>query len=345
MIDYLIVGQGIAGSILADRLIDRGKKVKIIDRGLDSSATRAASGIINPITGRSFVKSWQYDALIFEAKKYYAACADKWSVELIKNLPLWRTLHNVLAENKWYARSGDPGYEGLMGDPVKPELFAERLHEQVLLGPVLEAHLVDMFALVHVLRKSWVEENILIEEDFNAEKIEWDQGGLRYGEIKAKDLILCQGYEGNKCGWFANLPLQGYRGEALTLDHPSWPQHILKSKEFMVPRFDGSVWFGSYNRKDDLGPKPTEEGNQFLKNRMRALLRDETVVKGHLCGIRPTTKDRKPLLGTHAVLRHLHIFNGLGAKGASLAPLLSKWMVDYLVAGRPLPAEVLISRF
>jgi glycine oxidase len=61
-------------------------------------------------------------------------------------------------------------------------------------------------------------------------------------------------------------------------------------------------------------------------------------------GIRPTTRDRRPIIGTHQAFNKLHVFNGLGAKGYLLAPLLAKEFVTHLLTGAPLDPEVVINR-
>ncbi|MFT5168556.1 MAG: glycine oxidase, partial [Saprospiraceae bacterium] len=57
-VDYLIIGQGLAGSLLAYQLLERGKTVQIIDNHHNGASSSIAAGIINPITGRRFAKSW-----------------------------------------------------------------------------------------------------------------------------------------------------------------------------------------------------------------------------------------------------------------------------------------------
>ena len=56
-VDYLVIGQGIAGTWLSYFLLKQGKSVLVIDQWDEHSASHVASGIINPITGRNFVKT------------------------------------------------------------------------------------------------------------------------------------------------------------------------------------------------------------------------------------------------------------------------------------------------
>ena len=67
IIDYLIIGQGLAGSLLAWELIQRDCKVVIIDNGKEN-ASQVAAGLINPITGMRFVKSTDVDTLLPDSK-------------------------------------------------------------------------------------------------------------------------------------------------------------------------------------------------------------------------------------------------------------------------------------
>ena len=46
----------------------------------------------------------------------------------------------------------------------------------------------------------------------------------------------------------------------------------------------------------------------------------------------------------HPDFKHLYLFNGLGAKGYLIAPLLAKEFVDYLIFDKPLDPEVNLVR-
>ena len=61
--DFIIVGQGIAGTVLADHLIGSGFKILVIDESGLSNSSRVAGGLFNPITGRNMVKTWRADEL------------------------------------------------------------------------------------------------------------------------------------------------------------------------------------------------------------------------------------------------------------------------------------------
>ena len=75
--DYIIAGQGIAGSNLAMHLLERGKKIAVIDDDWNGAACKVAAGVLNPITGKRLVKSWRSGIAMPYAKKYYASLQEK----------------------------------------------------------------------------------------------------------------------------------------------------------------------------------------------------------------------------------------------------------------------------
>jgi flavin-dependent dehydrogenase len=59
LFDLLIVGQGLAGSIVASQALGRGLKVRIMDPGAAETASRVAGGILDPVSGQKFTPAWR----------------------------------------------------------------------------------------------------------------------------------------------------------------------------------------------------------------------------------------------------------------------------------------------
>jgi glycine/D-amino acid oxidase-like deaminating enzyme len=94
LIDFLIIGQGLAGSLLAWELIQRGCNVVIIDNGLEN-ASQVAAGLINPITGMRFVKSADVDTLLPAAKRCYSHLADFFQQDFYIEKPMLRIFNSA----------------------------------------------------------------------------------------------------------------------------------------------------------------------------------------------------------------------------------------------------------
>src|SRR5436190_23508140 len=81
--DILIVGQGLAGTLIGWEFERAGIPFEIVDGGHAAAASTVAAGMINPITGRRLVKSWQIEAWLPLAEATYR------ELESALALPLW----------------------------------------------------------------------------------------------------------------------------------------------------------------------------------------------------------------------------------------------------------------
>jgi hypothetical protein len=65
-VDYLIVGQGIAGTFFAQKLIETNQSFLFVDQFSQSTSSKIAAGMFNPISGKRMVKSWKADEMLEE---------------------------------------------------------------------------------------------------------------------------------------------------------------------------------------------------------------------------------------------------------------------------------------
>jgi glycine/D-amino acid oxidase-like deaminating enzyme len=67
-------------------------------------------------------------------------------------------------------------------------------------------------------------------------------------------------------------------------------------------------------------------------------------ITGQQAGVRPSTKDRRPILGEHPYHKNMFIFNGLGTKGVSLAPYFVKQLSEFIFLQKDINPEANIER-
>src|SRR5687768_11683343 len=84
--DILILGQGLAGTLLAWEFERAGISFAVVDAGHAQAASRVAAGIINPITGRRLVKSWRVDEWLPAARTAYR------EIERALGVPIWQEM-------------------------------------------------------------------------------------------------------------------------------------------------------------------------------------------------------------------------------------------------------------
>jgi len=87
-VDYLLIGQGLAGTVLSQRLIRAGKKVRIIDNAKANRSSRVAAGLYNPITGKRLVKTWNADKLFPEIAPFYLGMEEEVGKKFLYQKPI-----------------------------------------------------------------------------------------------------------------------------------------------------------------------------------------------------------------------------------------------------------------
>src|SRR5690554_1654655 len=106
-VDFLLVGQGIAGTALSYRLLESGKKVHIVDAAEENDCSRVAAGLYNPVTGRKMVKTWFADHIFPEIEPFYHGLEETLKTKFIYNRPIYRPFSSIEEQNEWMGKSGD----------------------------------------------------------------------------------------------------------------------------------------------------------------------------------------------------------------------------------------------
>ena len=122
---------------------------------------------------------------------------------------------------------------------------------------------------------------------------------------------------------------------------------ILRTYEAAVSTnlFDDVFKVGATYKWDNDDTTPTPQGYAELKDKTDVLIDGSYEVLEHVVGIRPTTKDRRPILGKHEQEHNMYLFNGLGSKGVLIAPYFSKIMADFILNNTVIDNEISTNRF
>lgn len=344
-VDFIIVGQGLAGTSMAIRLLDEGKSLVIIDEGKEQSASLISSGIINPITGRRYVKSWMFDDLLPFALEFYKKLERRWNVKIIKPIQLLRALSNVLEENLWVGQSGKEDYQEYFGSIRKEGRLVSQFKNQVVLGEVKSAFQVDIRTLIQLARKEFLKKNLLIQQKVNIEDISFDSL-IHFKNIRAKQIIFAEGWNVINNPLFSSLPFDPTKGEVFITQLDEYHlTEVVKNNKFMVPWAEDRYWVGSTNQNGVNNDSPDFKKQGELKTFLQDYVKSECEILEKWTAVRPSTKQRRPIIGRHLNHTHTFLFNGLGTKGASLAPYFSNILCNHILKGLPIPHEVNIEKY
>ena len=354
---YIVVGQGVAGSLLAYFLRKNGQKVLVFDENTEGvpSSSKIAAGVINPITGRRFVKSWRIDALLPVAKRTYQDLEKLLNVQIWHERNIVRTLKDTEEENNFLLRRTYPDYQHFCGETVD-NLENTHLHSFHAFAAIKNGAQVNLPFFIAAFRRYLIENQIFINEKIAFDDLIIEDDLVIYKSIKAKKIIFADGAAGATNPHFNWLPFNLDKGELLLVRIPSLDiQRIFKNKISIVPLHDvGSdgqmnkenlYWVGATNAWQYDNDWPTEANKQLIINELREILNCPFEVVAHQAAVRPTVRDRRPFIGLHPQIPSLGIFNGFGAKGASLIPFFAEHFVDSLLNKVQLDKEVDIQRF
>jgi glycine oxidase len=348
MLDYIIVGQGLAGSLLSFMLLKKGKKIAVVDNNFSTSSSMAAAGIINPITGRHFVKSWKTDELYPVFTQTYLEISELIQKQIFqpKNVSiLFREVENL---NNWLGRSTDANLDGFHSNNIDQKKYLETFGKDLI--EVVDFNFSGRCDLKSLLVE-WKKylKNIQIpylEEEFDYNSLELNDSEIAYKNLKAGRLVFCEGAAVIKNPYFNYLPFWPSKGEALIVEIPAYPfaEKMVKDGIFIIHLENDKYWVGSTYNKTFPDENPTEVEYDNLMDSLSKMLKIPFTVIDHIAAIRPTVRDRKPFLGQHPACKLLYIFNGLGAKGSSLGPFFAKQFCEYLEEGRMIDKDVDINR-
>jgi glycine/D-amino acid oxidase-like deaminating enzyme len=167
-----------------------------------------------------------------------------------------------------------------------------------------------------------------------------------YQQIKSKYVVFCEGYRLQDNSLFSGDFLNPSKGEVLILRIPDYkPSANVKRKFFLAPWKDDLFWFGAIDGWHFTDDKPSAKGFKILSDHAAKMIKIPFQIIDHLAAIRPTIKDRRPVIGRHPEYERIFLFNGLGTKGASLAPYWAEKLVSLIEDHQPLDPTVLYSRF
>lgn len=340
--DYLIVGQGLAGTLLSYQLIQQHQRILVIDESVTHTSSKIAAGMFTPLSGKRLAKSWMAEELLPYLKDTYARLEVLLAKQFIHYQPIQIGFSSVKEQNDFY--SNRP-----IG--IAPYLKVDAQMHPGLHAPlggfeVLESGWLNTASLLDAFRAYLTNNKQYLDEAFDYTALSQEATGWRYKNYRSKGVIFCEGYKNYLNPFFGNIPIIPNRGDVFSIQTPCLGNNkIYKRGVYAVCKNNGHYKVGSTYHWDNASETPDKKGFNELKNKTDFLINGAYTILQHQVGIRPTTRDRRPVLGQHATLSGLYLFNGLGTKGVMLAPYFSNLMALFILLNKELPEEVNLKRF
>lgn len=334
-VDFLIIGQGIAGSTLALHLVDRGKSVLVVDRQDSGSSTRVAAGLVTPLTGKGMNPAWQQERCLAEAGHFYHKLEKESGRKFFHSQPVVRLFSDEKQRQKWEGKKEEMS---AWAKPVE-DLSIETPHGAIQMDA---GAWLDTKVFLREVAERLQSLDAWRKDDFSEDDVTFDSEGVHWKDVVAEKIILCLGAYGlGKGGWFGNVPHRSAKGEVLTI----WLDGVDEGMRYhangwIAPR-GGGVWKAGANYNwDQLDSTPTEKGKEEILTKLSAwvttpieVIGHEAApieVIGHEAGVRPIIRNSQPVVGLHPDRPQVGFFNGLGSKGTLMAPAVADHFADFL---------------
>jgi glycine oxidase len=347
-VDFLIVGQGLAGTCLAWELLDRGASVRVIDRGESMTASKISAGLLNPVIGRNYNLSWRFRESFETAAEFYQAREKQLDTHFFRKSPLVRLFRDENERDTFERKRADGLYDGLLTDPQPDPLVPGGITNERGGIEISRAGAVDTREFLAASRRHFQNLGCLTEAASGPDEVEPRLSGVRWREANADCAVMCLGYHGMDCPCFSWVPFRPAKGEILKVKVDGLEdQRIFNHGNWLFPTPDGHWRTGTTYSWEPLDCEPTSPARQAVEERLATLLPGGSwEVVEHTAAVRPIVHGRKPILGRHPHHARLAIFNGLGSKGALHAPWCARHLAAHLLNGTPIdPALDLAVRF
>lgn len=344
MVDFIIVGKGLAANIVALRLQEFQLSYCIIGDPSLSNCSRIAAGLWNPIVFKRMTSSWKADEFVKELKAFYPSVEKRTAAMFYNERVILKPFFSEEEKNFWIKKSHSD-----LSQFIDEKIYTPTDHHKNLLMPgsygiVNHCGNIDMQSFLFACESVHHENK---NETFDHTQLQINQDHVVYKSLKAKNIVFCEGHLIKNNPYFNWVPMNSVKGEILEIEAEGIEidKEILNHNAFIFKLKDKLFKMGATYNWKELNDEPSEIGRKELEEKLRGLIKVPYKIIEHKAGVRPSTTDRRPIIGQHPLHKNLFVFNGLGTKGVMLAPYFSKKFVHFYLNKEALDIEVDLKRF
>jgi len=343
-VDYIIVGFGLAGLAFAETL-EQNSKSSIVFEDNSQNSSLVAGGVYNPVILKRFTPVWDAIDQLKMAIPFYRELEKKLNKKFDHTFNIQRVFASIEEQNNWFNACDKTFFSEYM----VPEVIQntnEHINAPLGFGKLINTGKIDTPVLLKEYKEYLTTKGAIQFEQFEHTLLKFNDHSVSYKDVNAKYVVFCEGFGVKKNPYFNNIPLKEAKGELLTIYAPDLKiDYLLKSSIFIMPLGNDHYKVGATFNWTDKTLLPTEEGKNELLTKLKKIITVDFEVVDQVAGIRPTVKDRRPILGKHEHYKQLAILNGLGTRGVMLAPKMASQLFNYLENNHPLDKEITITRF
>lgn len=342
-VDYIVVGLGIAGLSFCEKLLENNKSFIVFNNAKESSSLISA-GIINPLVLKRFTPVWNAHEHISTAFPFYKNLSEKLNIEILEEFPMFRIFNNVEEQNNWMVASDKEELKNFLKPKIEKNTNPA-INAPFGLGKVNQTGRVFSDVLIKKYSEFLLENDRLLSETFDYSLLSETEDSIHYKNISAKKIVFSEGAYVRNNPFFPKQLLIPNKGEFIVLKVPNLQFHaMLKSSIFIISLGNDLYKVGATYDREDSSYVTTSSAREELLNKFEKIITAPYEVVSQVAGIRPTTKDRRPLLGALKESNRKVFFSGLGTRGFISSPSLAHKLYNHLEHNEVLLREIDIKR-
>lgn len=340
-IDYLIVGQGIAGSSLAYCLMQQGKSVVVMDNPRQLSASAVAAGLMQGVSGKFLTRNEFLMKCYDITLPLFKNMESVFETSLLTEMDTYRFAEEIQLK-KFEKKRRNPDYEGCF----HPELVDCTLPNITIPNciKVLKSHVVQTSRFLDLFRNYFKDHNALVETYVSPRALTLQPDSVTYDDIHAKKIIFCTGGLATKLPFFKHLPLRTIKGETILFSTPDLPQDRILQRRLWVVPYGNQVFKMGGNYDPTQACLPTQKTLDIFTAFMAECGVSQYEVIHQMSGFRCFLEDQFPICGFLPEQPQIGLFCGFGSKGFITAPAMAALWAEDIEHGSKLPSDVLMSR-
>lgn len=323
--DYLIIGQGLTGTVLAEQLLNQGCSLQIIDNGHQHSSSVVAAGVINPIVGKRLTIHPQFTDFWETADEYYSSIAKTCKRDFFKRISIVRYLQNDQEIAILKKRFQDPRYQKYITS-YQPK---DRDFGSFTISPCA---IVDTKSFLSTLRNWFLEQNAYRSEQFDYQQLHSSTDGFTYCGNHYKRVISCEGWKVTENPLWQHLPMAPARGSIISTSLSAQEPIGYNQKGWCMPTIDKYYKIGSSFSWNPTNEVPTQSEYIHLTKLLHLHPElDEKHITKIECGVRPSSRSAEPIIEVHPDYPNYFALNGFGSRGTLWIPRSIKKFISEML--------------
>jgi glycine/D-amino acid oxidase-like deaminating enzyme len=324
--DTIIVGQGIAGSLLAFMLHRKKIPFILIDRSSQSTASQIAAGMFTPLSGkRKTIHPLSLQQIPF-AINVYKEISKLIEFNILNVTNIYQLFDSIEEQSQLQSKFLEPSFAPYVQSVSK---FLSGTNNNNGAYEVTHSGWVNCESWMKYF-KIWLKKNgRLLEANFVYPDLQINEDKMEYKGLEFKNIFFCEGYNAINNPFFNEIIIP-CKGDVLTIasEHFTTDKITKKNGIYIVPSQSNSFKVGATYQWNNNSEIPSEASRLLIESELKRMLVNPYKVINHQSAIRPTTQNREVVVRQHQHHKGMYMFNGLGTKGVLQGPWWANQIVE-----------------